>query len=160
MAFIFTFPLRIAQGVLALLILILTAYVVHNWTWPHGDWSPSEANFLLFCSVWTLLALAYLIIAPARFAYAAHKFGILAVEALTAIFWFAGWIALASLLGDMGAGTWRVKRVAEAAVVFAAIEWLLFTATMIMATLHVWRTRHERSGKHDPAMDVRADPRV
>jgi hypothetical protein len=31
---------------------------------------------------------------------------------------------------------------------------LLFSATTIMATIHVWRTRGQRSGKHDPAMEV------
>lgn len=31
---------------------------------------------------------------------------------------------------------------------------LLFCATTLMAALHCWRTRNERSGKHDPAMEV------
>ena len=69
-------------------------------------------------------AMAVLVIAPLKFPTAAHKYGILAVEAVTMIFWFAGFIALAVLLGDSGCGrTADVCRVAEAATVFGAIEW-------------------------------------
>lgn len=95
--------------------------VVHDWS---SFWSPSEANFLLFCSIWTMLALAYLILAPVHFQPAAHKFGILVAEALTMIFWFAGFIALASLIGSIGFDRrWGVYKASVAAVVFAAIEW-------------------------------------
>jgi Membrane-associating domain len=124
MAYAFALPIRIAQGFLALLVLALTAYVVSNWA--NGWWSPDSANFLLFCAVWTLLAVAYLVITSLRFQNhpVGHKFGILAVEVVTAIFWFAGWVAFASLLGDLPhTQWWTVKRVGEAAVVFAAIEW-------------------------------------
>ena len=58
-----------------------------------------------------------------RFPVTAHKFGILAVEIVTAIFWFAGWIALAALLGAIGIRHWTPGQVAAAAVTFAAIEW-------------------------------------
>jgi len=151
MAYAFALPLRIIQGFLAALILILDAVVVHNWSWV--TWSPSEANFVLFCAVWTLLVVAYLAFAPMFAPTAAHKFGILAAEVLTTIFWFAGWIALASLLGDIRTcDHWHTCRIAIAADVFSAFEWLLFSVTTVMAALHVWRTRGERTGKHDPAM--------
>lgn len=103
-------------------ILIDVSIVVSDWSW--ASWSPSQANFLLFCSIWTILALAYLVLAPTRFPATAHKFGILAAEAITMLFWFAGFIALAVLLTDIGCGdSWGVCRAAEAAVVFAAFEW-------------------------------------
>jgi hypothetical protein len=121
MAFIFALPLRVTQASLALVILALSAYVSNNWTW--GGWSPSSVNFLVFCAVWTLLALVYLVVAPARFPNAAHKLAILAVEVVTTIFWFAGWVAVASLLGDLGLGRWAVGHAAVAACVFAAFEW-------------------------------------
>jgi hypothetical protein len=78
---------------------------------------------MLFCSVWTILALAYLIISPLHFPNTAHKFAILGVEALTMIFWFAAWIALAALLGDTACRHWGPCRAADAATVFAAFEW-------------------------------------
>jgi len=154
MAFNFTLPLRVAQALLAILVLGLTAYVVSNWNGPYGAGSPTEANFLLFVSVWTILAVAYLIVAPARFPTAAHKFGILAAEAITMIFWFAGFIAFAVLLTDWGCRRGSPCRASQAAVVFGAFEWLLFAATTIMASVHVWRTRKDHSSKHDPNMEV------
>jgi hypothetical protein len=97
-----------------------------DWAW---WWSPSQINFLIFTSVWTILALVYLIIAPARYPAAAHKFGILAAEVLTMLFWFAGFIALAVLLTDVGCSAggaghwWGPCRAAIAGDVFAAFEW-------------------------------------
>ncbi|KAJ9641827.1 hypothetical protein H2199_005040 [Coniosporium tulheliwenetii] len=108
MAFNFTLPLRILQALFALIV------------------------FLLFTSIWTLLALIYLIVAPARFPQYAHKFGILGVEAVTMLFWFAGFIA---------AAVW-------------VDSWLLFTATTAMAALHVWRTRNTQNKNMDPNMAV------
>jgi hypothetical protein len=118
MAFNYTLPLRAVQAVLTIIILGLTAYDV-------SIWSPSETNFLLFCSIWTILALAYLIIAPGRYPTAAHKFGILAAEVLTMIFWFAGFIAEAVLLTDTGCHRGSVCRTMQAATVFAAFEWYI-----------------------------------
>lgn len=153
MAFNFTLPLRVAQGVLDIIILGLMAYVVNDWVGFYVG-SPSEANFLLFCSVWTIIALAYLTIAPVRFETAAHKFGILAAEFVTMIFWFAGFIALAVFLTGVRCHRWGPCRAAKAATVFAAFEWLLFSATTLMAAVHVWRTRHTHNSKHDPNMEV------
>lgn len=117
----FMLPIRIVQGVLALIILCLMAYAANDWSW---SWSPSSVNFLVFTSVWTLLAVAYLVIAPLRFPATAHKYGILAAEAVTMLFWFAGFIAVASLLGDIGCGShWGPCRASIAGDVFAAFEW-------------------------------------
>ena len=86
--------------------------------------SPGQINFLLFDSVWTILALIYLILVPWRFSdtIAHHKFAILAVEALTALFWFAGFIALAVFLSDRVCFG-SVCSAAKAAAVFGAFEW-------------------------------------
>jgi len=69
-----------------------------------------------------LLALLYLILAPWRFPAAAHKFGILAAEALTMLFWFAGFVALAAFLGNRVCFG-NVCNTAKAAAAFAAFEW-------------------------------------
>jgi len=154
----FALPLRVAEGVLAIIILGLTAYDASAWSGPWHSWSPAEINYTIFVSVWTLLALIYLILAPLHFPTAAHKFGVLAAEAVTMIFWFAAWIALASMLGNWGCGqSWGPCRAATAATVFGAFEWLLWCATTVMAALHVFRTdRHH--DKHDPAMEVQPHP--
>ncbi|KFY52847.1 hypothetical protein V496_08133 [Pseudogymnoascus sp. VKM F-4515 (FW-2607)] len=144
-------PVRVIQAVLAVIILGLLADVTTNW------YTASEVNFLIFASVWTLLAVAYLVIAPLTFATAAHKYGILVAEALTMLFWFAGFIALADLLGAVGCTSRRGKACGEsiAATVFGAFEWLLFLGTTILAALHVWRTR---GGSSEPAHAMKVQP--
>ena len=79
---------------------------------------------MLFDSVWTLLALTYLIIVPWRFSEtrAHHKYGILFAEAVTCIFWFAGFIALAAWLGERTCFG-SVCSSAKASAVFGAFEW-------------------------------------
>jgi hypothetical protein len=56
----------------------------------------------------------------------AHKYGILAAEAVTMIFWFAGFIALAVRLTDSSCPNNAEKKscgLATAGNVFAAFEW-------------------------------------
>ncbi|KAL1311154.1 hypothetical protein AAFC00_001356 [Neodothiora populina] len=133
-------PIRIAQAVLAIIVLGLTAYVTNWW---HGYWrslGPDEVNFLVFASVWTILALIYLVLAPMRFQKFAHMFAILAVEAVTMIFWFAGFIALAVFLGDRICFG-HICGSAKAACVFAAFEWVLFAVTTTLSALDVFGAR-------------------
>ena len=81
---------------------------------------------MLFTSVWTLLAVAYLTLAPTRFPRAAHKFAIAGVEFLTMLFWFASFIAVAVLWRDIywgWAGHGTVHDVGIAAIVFGAFLW-------------------------------------
>lgn len=71
------------------------------------------------------------------------------------IFWFAGFIAVAVMLNNVGCGhsQWSVCQASIAGDVFAAFLWLLFLATTIMAALHVSRSSKNNS-HHDPAMEV------
>lgn len=156
MAFACTLPLRAVQAVLSIIILGLSAYVIDTWNGPFNEgWTPSSVNFMLFTSIWTLLAVAYLVITPTRFPSLAHKWAIFAVEAITMIFWFAAWVAVAALWGDIGCGSrGGACGAGTAAIVFGAIEWLAFVATTIMAALHIRNTgRHDPH--HDPNMEVR-----
>ena len=65
--------------------------------------APSEVSFLLFCSIWTLIAIAFLLVVSVKFAstIASHAYALLAVEAVTMLFWFAGFIALAVYIGGV-----------------------------------------------------------
>ena len=81
---------------------------------------------MLFCSIWTLLAVAYLVLAPTRFPAAAHKYAIIGVEAVTTIFWFAAWVSVASYWGDVYHGSGEhgpVYSSGVAAIVFSAFIW-------------------------------------
>lgn len=88
-------------------------------------WVPASVAFMLFTSIWTLLAVAYLVLAPARFPAAAHKFAIGGVEFITMIFWFAAFVAVATRWGN----NWWAGRQGTfyscgvAAIVFSAFNW-------------------------------------
>ncbi|KFY71415.1 hypothetical protein V499_08367 [Pseudogymnoascus sp. VKM F-103] len=144
-------PVRAVQALFAIIVLGLLADVTTNW------YTASEVNFLIFASVWTLLAVAYLVIAPLTFPAAAHKHAILVAEALTMLFWFAGFIALADLLGKVGCTSRQGKACGESigGTVFAAFEWLLFLGTTALAALHVFRTR---GGSSEPAHAMKVQP--
>ena len=133
--------LRGVQVVLSIVVLGLTAYLVDAFSTPYGNWSPRSINFMLFTSVWTLLAVAYLVLAPTRFPKAAHKYAIGAVEFLTMLFWFAAWVAVAALWGaGWAGGQGTFYGCGVAAIVFGAFIWLAFVATTILAALHIRRT--------------------
>jgi len=154
MALNYMLALRVAQAFFAILVLALTAYVI-SWYNDGTTSAPSQINFLLFCGIWTfVLAVPYLALSPRMFPAAAHKFAILAVEALTTLFWFAGFIAAAVFVSDLSFCKGNVCRAAEAAIVFGAFEWLLFAGTTSMATIHVFRTRGSTT-RPDPKMEVR-----
>jgi hypothetical protein len=86
--------------------------------------APAEVAFLIFCAVWTWLVLAYLIGAPILFPVAAHRFAVVAVEAVTMIFWYAGFIALAANLAWCPSSAHSpICGSADAGTAFAAFEW-------------------------------------
>ncbi|KAL9614379.1 MAG: hypothetical protein Q9167_001108 [Letrouitia subvulpina] len=153
-------PLHAVQFLFAIITLGLTGYVNHwfnsaSWYYVDDDNSPSQVNFLIFSAVWTMLVTPYLALAPRFVPKITHKFVTLGMNAVTCIFWFAGFIALAAYRGDLGGScTATVCDCITAAAVFGAFEWLLFTATTVLAALHVWRTRG--TGQSKPAPDMAA----
>ncbi|CZT19073.1 uncharacterized protein RCC_04919 [Ramularia collo-cygni] len=127
--------LRAVQGVFAIIVLGLAGYVAHWW---NGYWnasSPSEINFLIFCAVWTLLVLIYFVLAGTTSgARVHHPYAVLGLDAITMIFWFAGFIAVAVFVHNRGCFG-GVCRAAKAAAVFGAFEWLLFAITTAISAL-------------------------
>lgn len=88
-------------------------------------WSfSSTVDFLLFLGCWTsFVAVPYLGAAPIWFPRLAHHFVIPAVEVITMIFWFAGFIALGAELPHPSYCTFSTCRALQAATVFGAFEW-------------------------------------
>ena len=123
---------------------------------PYGDWgvnhsSLPQVNFLFFSSIWSLLALIYLIAAPRLFTTSAtsgryHKYAILALDAVTAIFWLAGWIALAKLIGGPSTCSTFCAAI-EASVAFAAFLWAMFSGFALMEMWEAWRVKKVGDGK-------------
>ncbi|KAJ7706506.1 hypothetical protein B0H16DRAFT_1743655 [Mycena metata] len=129
----FMFILRVAQALLALGVLVTTAFIASQYDMGFGG-SPSQVNFLLFASVWTLvLALPYLTFSYRYFPDAAHKFGIFAAEFVTMVF---------------------VCSAAQAATTLAAIEWVLFMLSTVMSII-LWKTRRSNDGRPAPEMEAR-----
>ncbi|CAZ84976.1 unnamed protein product [Tuber melanosporum] len=83
--------LRVTQGVLAFIVLGVAAYVVDGY-----DGAVDAANFLVFDSVWTFIALGYVVVTPMFFPNFHNRWAVLGVEAITMVFWFAGFVALAA----------------------------------------------------------------
>ena len=98
---------------------------------------------MIFAAVWTLLVLIYLALAPRFFSAFAHPAAMLGLDALTMLFWFAGFIALAvwhhraeSVYFYDGYYDYKACatiggycRETEAAVVFGAFEWCVSSPT-------------------------------
>ena len=87
------------------------------------------------------MALAYLTLTPMFMARLSHRVAIVAVEALTMLLWFIGFVALAVYVGNLAICVGHVCRALKAAVVFGAFEWALFLATTILAALEMRGTR-------------------
>lgn len=110
---------HILSGVLVIftiIILGLTAYVANAL----GSHSPDSNNFLIFCTVWTFIVLAYLLVAR-RLPFF-NKFIPLGVLAVTTIFWFAGAVAAAAHLGVPRCHG-SVCRSFQAAIAFSFFNW-------------------------------------
>ncbi|KAK4197579.1 membrane-associating domain-containing protein [Triangularia verruculosa] len=130
-----TLPLRAIQGVFALVVLALSGYVAHWYNTTTVISSPSEINFLFFCSLWSLLSIATLeiliprVIAPKT---AASNYIALGVELSNILFWFSGFVALATFLSKLLFCRGSVCQSAQADVAFAAAGWLIWTGTGVL----------------------------
>jgi len=155
MTFNFMLPLRIAQALFAIIVLALSAYVASWFNITTSRASPSQINFLIFASLWTLFTVPYLTVAPVYFPKLTHKYATLATDALTLLFWFAGFIALAVFLSSLSLCIGSVCNSAKAATVFGAFIWIISSITTGLAAMHVWRTRHSAPAKPAPSMERR-----
>jgi len=108
--------------------------------------SPSEVNFLIWNFVWTVLALLYLGLAPTYFPNLHHKWAVLAVEGLSVIFWFCGWVAMAAWLGNADVCFGTVCGCARAAVVFAVFEWIAWCLSfgIVVRAIMAWNARQNQ----------------
>ena len=93
--------------------------VLHDW-WSYS----STVAFLLFLGCWTtFVATPYLAAAPIWAPRLAHRIVIPAVEVVTMIFWFAGFIAIGAELPSPAGCVWSTCHALQATTVFGAFEW-------------------------------------
>ncbi|KAJ6779298.1 hypothetical protein PWT90_10375 [Aphanocladium album] len=122
----------IVHAVLLLFLIIelgLTAYLVSA---SNGHFS--RFNFMLFNSVWTFLVILYTGIVKRAFSGLYHTIVGLALLAITAIFWFAGSIALAAKIGIHCYGL-HFCQVTQAAVAFGFFIWAITTGLAVIEGL-------------------------
>ncbi|KAJ9484670.1 hypothetical protein VN97_g8693 [Penicillium thymicola] len=124
MTFPWIYPVRAVQALFGVIVIGLTGYVVSTFynEWPYSN----TVNFLLFLGCWTtFVAVPYLTISPIWLPRLAHHNIIPAVEVITMIFWFAGFIAMGAMLPSR----WRhgshgsAYSSLQAATIFGSFEW-------------------------------------
>ena len=159
--------LRVATVLLALSELGILVYVVYYaddyfYEDPYGDWgvnhnTPGRVGFLLFDSIWSLLALIYLSLAPKYLITggenerrisrnARHRYAITALDTVTTFLWLAGWIAVAELIGGPTTCT-NFCAAIQAGVAFAAVLWATFGATALIEIWQLWRRSQDATQK-------------
>jgi len=135
----FLLPLRILQIVLSLVVLGTAGYVAN---WYNSDTltaSPSQINFLIFVPVWSFITIAYLEITPVYAKRASHPYAHFALEIITTIFYFAGFIALAVFLSKLLYCRGSVCASARAAAVFASISCATWILTTILLGAEIFK---------------------
>ncbi|KAK5659262.1 hypothetical protein OQA88_1354 [Cercophora sp. LCS_1] len=129
----------IVHGVTALFTVIelgLVAYIVSP------GWTYGTPPFMMFNTIWTLLVLAYIALAPRYFNQFFIFLAALALEAVTTIFWFAGSIALAANWASPRCGSSYCHTI-NAAVAFGFFIWALFTYLLVVDVMEFLRTRRQ-----------------
>lgn len=135
-------PVRGLQALLSLVVLGLMAYVASWWSSHWRQLSPTEVNFMIFSPVWSLVALAVLIVVPWKLPRAADaqvpKLLLLVLEGVTMLYWFGGFIALAVFLSDrICFGT--VCSVAKAGTAISAFQWVAWAVTTVFSVLRTFK---------------------
>jgi len=135
----FLLPLRILQIVLSLIVLGTAGYVAN---WYNSDTltaSPSQINFLIFVPVWSFITIAYLEITPVYAKRASHPYAHFALEIITTIFYFAGFVALAVFLSKLLYCRGTVCASARAAAIFSSINCATWILTTILLGMEIFK---------------------
>ncbi|KAI0893593.1 membrane-associating domain-containing protein [Annulohypoxylon nitens] len=142
--------IHIVAAVFSIIELGLTAYLVSTYSGWYDydyDYSPPRINFMVFNSVWSLLVLLYVGVVPLYLTSFFHRLAALALNAITTIFWFAGAIALAVLVGaPYHCYAASCGSTADAAVAFGFFLWVLFAALTVIDALDSLRSRGHNVG--------------
>jgi len=89
---------RALQFLWTLLVLAITGNMIHN-SWSGTYSAPSIIRYTMFCAVWAMLTLFYLIPATIKDSFQIHAALPFALDLLNTIFWFCAAVAFAAKLG-------------------------------------------------------------
>ncbi|KAH8653854.1 hypothetical protein BX600DRAFT_440905 [Xylariales sp. PMI_506] len=155
---------HIAAAIFAAVELGLTAYLAslytgHSYAWSpdydepiigYSGWVPSIISFMVFASAWSLLVLLYIGLTPLYLTSIFHKIASVALNCITACFWFGGSVALAVEFGgppgDCGASA--ACGSVRAAITLGFFLCALFVFLAIVDTFESLRSRGHNPGKH------------
>lgn len=126
---------RIVQAALAIIVLGLSAATINGTENRFYSFYYNIDAYSVFCSVWTLLIVSYFIFCPIYFKVVAIPIAVLIIEIITNIFWFANWIALASLWGPGSCRGISWCQTGKASIAFACFTWLAFVGSTILISL-------------------------
>lgn len=132
-------PLRIAQALMGAAVLGHSAYVAH---WYNADTltaSPSQFNFLIFASVFSIISILYLEVLPRRWPRGSHPYAHFALEILNTIFYFCGFIALSIFHARLLFCRGSVCLAARADVAFALFNFCLWLATTVILCVEIFK---------------------
>ncbi|ROV95792.1 hypothetical protein VPNG_08751 [Cytospora leucostoma] len=133
MEFPVVLALRAVQGIFAIIIIGLSAYVVHWYNVDTLTSPPAQMEFLIFVPVFSLISIAYLETIPRFMPKFSHPWATLALEIINSVFYFAGFIAMAVFLNHLLYCRGAVCGSARASTVFAAFSFALWGATAGLA---------------------------
>jgi len=155
--------LRGVQALFAILVLCLSAAGISKLGDFRGIFNDSgfpALDFLLFCSLFSILSLVYLVFAPVTLPQIHKTIVCLVIEPLNALFWFAGFIAVAAGEDGMGCNFPGVTdsfgntytfiypqgfvtgcQCSKAAAAFGAFSWLLWSVTTGLLVRHFMTER-------------------
>lgn len=140
------FPIRVLQGLIALVTLALSAFVIDvvGELYDFYDWHGTGMN--IAASVLTFVFLIYIFLTASKFARAYNNWAVLALEILLVIFWLVTFALLAdhakegndlkkAYRGVRGRDKNAINSLTAAAVL-SAINFLLFLVTCIFFGKH------------------------
>ncbi|KAH6656660.1 membrane-associating domain-containing protein [Truncatella angustata] len=132
--------LRAVQLLFAFIVLGLSAYVANWYNVDTLTSSPSQVNWLLFCSLFTIISLAYLEGVSRFMPKFHHPLAVVGLELANVLFYFAGFIALSVFISKLLFCRGSVCGSARADVAFGAFEFLLWTGTAFFAVRDMMKT--------------------
>ncbi|KAK3386952.1 hypothetical protein B0H63DRAFT_143620 [Podospora didyma] len=154
----FTPYIRIFQVIYSFVILGLSAYVTDWYNSTTLTASPSQINFLLFASLWSLLSVACIEVVPKFFPRASNMYIALGVEVTNVLFWFAGWVGLAVFLGQLLFCRGTVCHAAQADVVFSSLQCVQWGFTAFILGVDVFKLGFRKPAQAGPAGPMMKEP--
>ncbi|KAI1400448.1 membrane-associating domain-containing protein [Hypoxylon fuscum] len=124
--------IRAAQLLFAFIVLGLTAYVAHWYNVDTLTSSPSQVNWLLAVSLFTIISVLYLEMTPRFLPKFSHPLVAIGLETGNALFYFAGFIALSVFMSRLLFCRGSVCGAAQATIAFGAFEFVLWTASAVI----------------------------